>query len=231
MTSRRSRTRRPALLGLVRCSPDGRTFLDGVFHPPRRPAWSCAVSIPDCGVEPQVVGSDRRLPWWPVVPPLGPLRDGGARCCLHREPLAAHGQNRRRYRSGWSHRQDSNLLPPLYESGALPVVLRRLAESEGVEPPGLLHPTAFKAARHANDQLSWQSRWDSNPRGCYTYSFSGRAPSTTWLRLLADTVGFEPTEPFDSRAFQARPFNHSGKCPGDPYGTRTRDLLLDREAR
>lgn len=36
--------------------------------------------------------------------------------------------------TGWSHRQDSNLLPPLYESGARPVMLRWLVAPMGVEP-------------------------------------------------------------------------------------------------
>ncbi len=65
---------------------------------------------------------------------------------------------------------------------------------------------------------------------CSLLVFETSAFNRTQPHFLEDTVGFEPTEPFGPHAFQACPLNHSGKCPGASYGTRTRGLRLDRAA-
>ena len=69
---------------------------------------------------------------------------------------------------------------------------------------------------------------------CSKYAqISGLSSLICGIKLMAVSVGFEPTVPFSTTVFKTVAINQTRptyQC-GGAYGTRTRDLLRDREAR
>ncbi len=101
-----------------------------------------------------------------------------------------------------------------------PTELHGLAEGAGVESADPFGPPLSRRLAAPMADLPGGTRRIRTP-GAFAHPLSRRAHSTALPSFLADTVGFEPTGPCSPRAFQARPFNHSGKSPGGGGGIRT----------